>query len=304
MERASPDFFAHSVDAGGLEQVFYIPEFVSEEEESYLLRQISNTPRPKWRNLANRRLQVWGGDLTSTGKLLAQPLPPFLNKYPDIIGRLRATGAFSSSTNGAPNHVIINEYHPNQGIMPHEDGPSYHPVVATISLGSYTVFHYYQYKPGSSVSPAGCGTSSLRSPVNHTPNSGSDEGQNLPAHSVKAELEKDRVIDTTRPVLSLMLEPRSLVITTGALYSDHLHGIDPRREDVFLPAGSSPEAPSPGASPDLNSDTQGVRVANWKLVKDAKIRETVMQGGVLKRDTRVSMTCRDVERVVGGKTLR
>ena len=31
-------------------------------------------------------------------------------------------------------------------VQPHEDGPSYHPVVATISLGSHTVFHYYRYK--------------------------------------------------------------------------------------------------------------------------------------------------------------
>lgn len=29
---------------------------------------------------------------------------------------------------------------------PHEDGPAYHPVVATLSLASHAVFHYYQYR--------------------------------------------------------------------------------------------------------------------------------------------------------------
>jgi alkylated DNA repair protein alkB family protein 6 len=31
-------------------------------------------------------------------------------------------------------------------IQPHEDGAAYHPVVATISLGSHAMFHYYKYQ--------------------------------------------------------------------------------------------------------------------------------------------------------------
>lgn len=42
-----------------------------------------------------------------------------------------------------PNHCLINEYLPEQGILPHEDGPAYHPVVATVSLGSPGVLDVY-----------------------------------------------------------------------------------------------------------------------------------------------------------------
>lgn len=43
---------------------------------------------------------------------------------------------YSRSPHGAPNHVLINEYLPGQGIMPHKDGSAYYPVVCTVSLGS------------------------------------------------------------------------------------------------------------------------------------------------------------------------
>lgn len=42
-----------------------------------------------------------------------------------------------------PNHVLVNEYLPGQGIMPHEDGAAYRPVVATVSLGSAAVVEFW-----------------------------------------------------------------------------------------------------------------------------------------------------------------
>ena len=33
------------------------------------------------------------------------------------------------------NHVLVNEYKPGDGIMPHTDGPAYVPIVATITTG-------------------------------------------------------------------------------------------------------------------------------------------------------------------------
>jgi len=252
----------------GTDRVYYIPEFVSEEEETYLIRQIENAPKPKWKSLANRRLQTWGGDITATNKLLPQPLPPFLTKYPNIIGRLRATGVFSSSKNGEPNHVIVNEYLPGQGIMPHEDGPSYHPVVGTISLGAHAVFHYYRYKQ-----------------AGETESSESSEIQSS-THG--------RVIER-KPVLTLLLEPRSLVITTASLYTEHLHGIDPVTSDTFLPDEST------------NNETGSLssqQTANLALLKDTTMIDVVRKGGVLNRATRVSLTCRDVERVISNLSHR
>ncbi|TFY56060.1 hypothetical protein EVJ58_g7863 [Rhodofomes roseus] len=137
--------------------------------------------------------------MTAKGVLIPEEVPPFINKYPDIIARIKATGAFQSSPHGAPNHIIMNEYLPGQGIMPHEDGPAYHPVVATLSLGSHALFHYYRYKPST------------------TADSASNQG---------------RAIDPD-PVFSVFLEPRSLVITRASLYQTHLHGIDGVHADVF-----------------------------------------------------------------------
>lgn len=50
---------------------------------------------------------------------------------------------FESSPHGAPNHVLINEYQPGEGILPHEDGSAYFPVVCTVSLGAHTVLDVY-----------------------------------------------------------------------------------------------------------------------------------------------------------------
>ena len=50
---------------------------------------------------------------------------------------------FSDSPHKSPNHVLVNEYIPGQGIFPHEDGGAYYSVVATVSLGSSIVFDVY-----------------------------------------------------------------------------------------------------------------------------------------------------------------
>jgi alkylated DNA repair protein alkB family protein 6 len=81
--------------------------------------------------------------------------------------------------------VLINEYKPGEGIMPHEDGSAYAPVVATISLGG-----------------------SLCLDVVHKPSS-----------EIKSTNGEYAV--PTR----ILQEPRSLLITTGDAYKDLMHGI-------------------------------------------------------------------------------
>ncbi|KAI0946284.1 hypothetical protein AcV7_010302 [Taiwanofungus camphoratus] len=200
--------------------------------------------------------------MTTKGVLVPEDIPAFVHKYPDIIKRIEATGVFQSSPHGAPNHFILNEYFPGQGIMPHEDGPAYYPVVATLSLGSHAMFHYYQYKP-QAVSANG---------DNNTNSS-----------------ENGRPIDPT-PVLSVLLEPRSLIVTQSSLYTSHLHGIDDVVEDVFLQAS--------------NSENCSVRIANLDLLKGTEEREAIINGGVLKRGIRYSLTCRDVAKVASSIPLR
>ncbi|KZF22197.1 Alkbh6 protein [Xylona heveae TC161] len=121
----------------------YIPDFITPEEEEQLLNKIRTAPLPRWAQLSRRRLQTWPSSLSSSNTLLAAPLPAWL--HDPIIPRLESqTGIFMDSPHGAPNHVLINEYAPGQGIMPHEDGAAYHPVVATVSLGAAIVLDIYQ----------------------------------------------------------------------------------------------------------------------------------------------------------------
>uniref|UniRef100_A0A8D8XDX0 Alpha-ketoglutarate-dependent dioxygenase alkB homolog 6 n=1 Tax=Cacopsylla melanoneura TaxID=428564 RepID=A0A8D8XDX0_9HEMI len=117
--------------------VYYIPDFISREEESHLLNKIYSTPKPKWTQLSNRRLQNWGGIPHPKG-MIAEKLPNWLDLYLDRIIQL---GVFETVK---PNHVLINEYTAGQGIMPHFDGDLYYPTIATISCGSHTLLNFYE----------------------------------------------------------------------------------------------------------------------------------------------------------------
>ena len=138
---------------------------------------------------------------------------------------------FHTSPHGVPNHCLINEYLPGQGIHAHEDGDAYHPVVATVSLGSHIVLD---------IKPKGNDATGERM--------GGAQGWRV------------------------LQEPRSLLITTGKLYTEYLHGISEVTIDE-----------------NLGEDT----IANWNLLGD----KTHFEGGQAVRGRRISLTFRDVIRV-------
>jgi len=81
------------------------------------------------------------------------------------------------------------------------------------------------------------------------------------------------------PAWRILQEPRSLLITTDALYTDFLHGIEDVAEDV-----------------DLGPET----VANWDLLRSSE----AFAAGRNARELRTSLTYRDVLKVPKlGKTL-
>ncbi|MCJ1401185.1 hypothetical protein MMC11_004397 [Xylographa trunciseda] len=216
---------------------YYVPNFVKLAEEEVLLDKINSAPLPTWRHLSHRRLQTYPSPLSPQNTLLASPLPSWL--YEPVIPRLLslqivagadAGNIFADSPHRAPNHVLVNEYSPGQGIFPHEDGSAYHHVVTTISLGSHIVLDIYAKK---------------------------DDG------SGEREAE---------PRWRILQEPRSLLITTGELYRDYLHGIRETEVDK-----------------DLNEHG----VANWNLLG----RKENFEGGERRRGTRLSLTFRDVLKV-------
>ena len=163
------------------------------------------------------------------------PLPSWLND--PVASRLLAipvsstepaANIFSGSPHKRPNHVLINEYPPGVGIMPHKDGSAYHDVVCTVSLGASLCLNIYKSK-------------------------------------------EDGAVEAT-PSWRILQEPRSLLVTTADLYTQYLHGIADIDEDV-----------------DLSETT----VANWSLVNS----KSSFEGGRNARQTRTSLTYRDVKKV-------
>ena len=129
----------------------YLPNFITPAEEQQLCNEIDAQPKPKWTVLSHRRLQTHPSALTATNVLLAaspsspsspqSALPSWLAV---LVPRMQALGMWASSPHRAPNHVLVNEYRPGQGIMPHEDGPAYYGCVATVSLGAPIVLDIYE----------------------------------------------------------------------------------------------------------------------------------------------------------------
>ncbi|XP_030075354.1 putative RNA/DNA demethylase ALKBH6 [Microcaecilia unicolor] len=174
--------------------VYYVPGFITSAEEDFLLQQVYKAPKPKWTQLSGRRLQNWGG-LPHPRGMVAEKLPNWLQKYAE---RISSLGAFEGNV---ANHVLVNEYRPGEGIMPHEDGPLYFPTVTTISLGSHTLLDFYH-------------------PVSR--------GQHTADEQVTTcQMEQDRHF------LSLLVEPRSLLVLSGDMYSCYLHGIRPATSDFI-----------------------------------------------------------------------
>jgi alkylated DNA repair protein alkB family protein 6 len=87
--------------------------------------------------------------------------------------------------------------------------------------------------------------------------------------------------DAREPKLSLFLEPRSLVITAQEQYTEYAHGIDAVSEDRV-------------ARGDLELANAGM-LGNGDSCSASSL---LAEGGVLSRQTRYSLTCRDVARVM------
>ncbi|XAO21812.1 hypothetical protein I312_100568 [Cryptococcus bacillisporus CA1280] len=251
---------------------YYIPDFITEEEEEYLIRKIEQSPQPKWKTVGTgRRLQYWGGTMSKTGVLLPEVLPDFLTKFPDIISRIEKflQEASPDGPNLDINQVLVNEYNPGQGIAPHEDGPAFQPLVATISLGSHTVLDLHHYISSTSPSPPMIATVSS-----------TDNGSGNSAHPVAAV-----------PLAHLLVLPRSLLILSSSLYTSHLHAITAKTRDSVKAGGTD--------------DGDVIAVANTELLGDPAVMERLRHGGVWVKDrsVRTSLTFRHAQKVVKGGAL-
>ncbi|KAK8963865.1 hypothetical protein KSP40_PGU007715 [Platanthera guangdongensis] len=247
---------------GSLPTLVYIPNFITEAEQFELLHHIYEVSAARWKNLKNRRLQNWGGVVHEKG-LLPQELPPWLIKITQRI--YDQTLLFPS----AINHVLINEYFPDQGIMLHQDGPAYFPVASILSLQSPVVIDF---------------TPHLRSRPSSEERS-TPEG--VPSTSEQAsEVENDELKDDK---CSILLMPCSLLIFKDQAYSvgvfffsDYLHGIQ--------------DSTVHGLDKVINK-SELMKLKEWKeshSTTGGKSEERCLN----RTSTRVSLTCRLVPKVL------
>ena len=123
--------------------------------------------------------------------MIAEPLPSWVQ---DLCAKLTRDAVYDEGQ--SPNHILVNEYTPGQGIMPHLDGPIYAPTIATISLQSHTVLNFYD-----------------------SPN---DDQEDQPIKPLNERLK-----------FGLLVEPRSLLVLKKDLYEMYLHGIDEVGKDAL-----------------------------------------------------------------------
>lgn len=180
----------------------YIPNFITSEEEQRILSHIDRTPKPKWTQLLNRRLINYGGVPHPNG-MLAEEIPEWLQNYVDKINNL------SIFETQKANHVLVNEYLPGQGIMPHTDGPLFFPTISTISCGAHTVLEFRKREKHNE----------------DVVNEKIENDDNFEMDSAKT--------DKQVALFKLILEPRSLLILKNDLYNDYLHSIDQVESDVL-----------------------------------------------------------------------
>ncbi|XP_056603310.1 alpha-ketoglutarate-dependent dioxygenase alkB homolog 6 isoform X3 [Triplophysa dalaica] len=134
-------------------------------------------------------LNLYYSGLPHPKGMVAEKLPDWLLKYTEKISLL---GAFAGKT---ANHVLVNEYKPGEGIMPHEDGPLYHPTVTTITLASHTLLDFYR-----------------------------------PVYQNQTEIPQT---EESRYMLTLLAQRQSLLILQDDMYKSYLHGIKGVYEDIL-----------------------------------------------------------------------
>ncbi|XP_004294928.1 PREDICTED: alpha-ketoglutarate-dependent dioxygenase alkB homolog 6-like [Fragaria vesca subsp. vesca] len=282
---------------GSLPTVIYIPDFITKNEETLLLKNIYDAPVSKWKSLKNRRLQNWGGVVHEKGLIsqdyeesLAMNFRTFgtllrirfnshctvhhtalrLDIVPSWLTKITCRIFEESGLFPSPiNHVLVNEYLPNQGIMAHQDGPAYYPVVAILSLGSPVVMNF---TPHSRLT-LGAGTCSHNSMYSNSDGRLSQTDANKSLHEHQP--------------FSVLLMPCSLLIFKDKAYSDYLHAISDSEVQRYDKAVNEAQA----------LPCQGLDHPSSQLDGTVETLNTGDLKSIHRTTTRVSLTCRLVLKV-------
>lgn len=162
--------------------------------------------------------------------MIAEDIPTWLQCHIDKIHHL---GVFGS--NHKPNHVLINEYKPCQGISPHLDGDLFYPTIATISLGSHTVLNFYE-------------------PLTEDEKTGQESCSSL----------EDRL------KFKVYIPQRSLILIQEKMFHYYLHGIEEISRDI---CDENLIIPPAVENPDFDRDTRiSLTIRHVPKTRKIKIR--------------------------------
>lgn len=204
---AEPKFQPHRVSSGDLRDIVYVPNWLEPKQAEEFERLVNKTC--EWERMNTRDTQEFGASSRCPcGRgLLQEPLPQWQG---NIVMALHNLGVYHPVLYPA-NSVRINAYAPGQGIHPHMDGPVYFPRAAIISLGSPCIFDFYR----------------RGAPDDDRQGLQWDHARDVPA--------LPEMPPGTKPVLSLVLEPGSLLVFSGDAFTCHRHGITATEEDEISP---------------------------------------------------------------------
>ena len=100
---------------GGIDSVYYVPDYLSEAEEAQVGAQLRASPEAMWQPMHGRRVQECGSAMAAHGRgLELQQLPPWMAR---VCERLLREHLFPRAM--VPNSISLNEYSPFEGIAPH-----------------------------------------------------------------------------------------------------------------------------------------------------------------------------------------
>jgi alkylated DNA repair protein alkB family protein 6 len=145
----------------------------------------------EWKTMdfGKRRVCMFGEAPTTGASTTTHTAPaPLPTPLDELARELVVRDVFPAGT-PPPNHVLLNEYQPGQGIMPHTDGPPYEQRTATLSLTSSVVMEFTRRR------------------------------QDDAAHAMAGRANHDP------PVLQVLLERGSLLVFTDDAYIHYCHGI-------------------------------------------------------------------------------
>jgi len=196
------DADAHRRRLGGVNGLSYARNFIGAKDAVALERALLREPAAWWTATSNgRRVMNVGGGSPSTLFMDGDE-----TREPGYVSRLRALLVHRRVFTHAPNHVLVNEYVSDAGILAHSDGDVYADDVAIITLRGGALIEFW---------PA----------TGDTISEGQDDDH---------EHDGTRRV-SPRPVVSVYLEPRSVLMYSGDAYRLR-HGIRRNDSDVITDA--------------------------------------------------------------------